>query len=495
MESMAHDLASPGLTRAPAPRAPWRQGRKRCGGGRLGNPRRAVKSSRPRPGGARAAPAAALVALALAAGGAAAAPGTLRVGTSGDYEPFSAGTTAEAEGLDLEVARAFAADRSLELEVVRFRWPDLERDLAAGRFDVAMSGVTVRPERSVAGRFSVAVAEAGAVAIARDPDRHASLDSLDDPQVRIGVNAGGHLERAAQLRFPHATLVALPSNRDVPRALAKGLVDAVVSDDLEAPVWLKQAEGAEILGTFTRDRKAYLVRADRADLAAALDAWLLAREADGTLARMRRERLGSPGPATATPLAALAAAIDERLALMPFVAAAKRRSALAIEAPAREREVQDRGAAACADAARAAGLPAPPEAAVRALFAALVEAAKEVQLAARPSAPDGEAPDLEDELRPAILRVGERIAFLLVRLPPSTTPDPAFAALRDGVRTPGVSEDALRAVAAAVAEAAKPAKEVPDASLPPRLRVACRCRLAGAAASAHAISRALLHRV
>src|SRR5262249_5583706 len=161
MESMAHDLASPGLTRAPAPRSPRQQGRKCCGGGRLGNPRRAVQSVRPGPGRARAVPAAAVLALALAAGGAAAPPGTLRVGTSGDYEPFSAGTTAEAEGLDLDVARAFAAERGLELEVVRFRWPDLERDLAAGRFDVAMSGVTVRPEGSAAGRFRGAGAGAG----------------------------------------------------------------------------------------------------------------------------------------------------------------------------------------------------------------------------------------------------------------------------------------------------------------------------------------------
>src|SRR5262245_49750639 len=125
MESMAYDLASPGLTRAPAPRSPRRQGRKCCGGGRLGNARRTVKSARPRPGRARAAPAAALFTLALAAGAAAAAPGTLRVGTSGDYEPFSAGATAAAEGFDLDVARAFAADRGLALEVVRFRWPDL----------------------------------------------------------------------------------------------------------------------------------------------------------------------------------------------------------------------------------------------------------------------------------------------------------------------------------------------------------------------------------
>ena len=416
-----------------------------------------VKSTARGPARGRVARAAALFGAALAAAGAAADPAALRVGTSGDYAPFSAGASAAAAGFDLEIARAFAADRGQSLEVVRFRWPTLEADLEAGRFDVAMSGVTVRPERSVAGRFSVAVAEAGAVAIVADSSRHASLDALDDRDVRIGVNAGGHLERAAHERFPRATLVAIASNQAVPRALAQGLVDAVVSDDLEAPSWLREAEGAEVLGAFTRDRKAYLVRADGADLAAELDAWLLAREADGTLARLRGDALGRPGPATAAPLAALAAAIDERLALMPLVAAAKRHAGLPIESPEREREVLAQAVAACADAARAAGRPAPPEPEVRALFAALVEAAKQVQEAAPARKPGGDdASDLDGELRPALSRIGERIAFLLVRLPTGATTGDAFVALSDGVRTPGVSEATLHRIAAAIAELAKP---------------------------------------
>jgi cyclohexadienyl dehydratase len=46
---------------------------------------------------------------------------------------------------------------------VPLRWATLDRDFAAGRFDVVMSGVTVRPERSAAGRFSLPVAQSGAV--------------------------------------------------------------------------------------------------------------------------------------------------------------------------------------------------------------------------------------------------------------------------------------------------------------------------------------------
>jgi cyclohexadienyl dehydratase len=400
--------------------------------------------------------------------------GKLRVGTSGDYAPFSVGRGAAARGFDLELARAFAAERGRDLEIVTFRWPNLARDLAAGRFDVAMSGVTVRPERSLAGRFTVAVAESGAVAIVRDPARHRSLDALDDRELRIGVNAGGHLERVARARFPSATLVAIPSNPAVAKALSEGLVDAVVSDTLEAPGWLAEAPGAEALGPFTRDRKAYLVRAGRADLAAEIDAWLLAREADGTLARLREEHLGDAGPRTATPLAALVAAIDERLALMPLVAAAKQRAGLPLEAPGREREVRERGVAAAREAAREAGVAAPPDEAVGALFEALVAAAKEAQRAARgvdEVGEDAEAPDLDGELRPALLRIGERIAWLAVRLPEGLREAEIALALRDGVREPGLGEPSLRALAAAIAELVRPRKESAPEGLRRRLRV------------------------
>ena len=82
----------------------------------------------------------------VAASAAAAEP--LRVGTSGDYPPFSSAQKESFQGFDIAVARAYAADRGLELEFVRFRWPQLLQRLDEGAFDLAMSGVTVRPERS-----------------------------------------------------------------------------------------------------------------------------------------------------------------------------------------------------------------------------------------------------------------------------------------------------------------------------------------------------------
>jgi cyclohexadienyl dehydratase len=372
-----------------------------------------------------------------AAGAGAQASRALRVGTSGDYAPFSVAAEDAAggfEGFDIAVARAYAEERGLAIEFVRFRWPQLTSDLARGQFDVAMSGVTVRPERSAVGRFTVPVLETGAVLIVRQPERWSGLGDLDRRDLRIGVNAGGHLERVARGRFPRATLVAIRDNRAVRHALIEANIHAAVSDSLEAPIWLRGTEGLAVLGPFTKDRKAYLVSEERPGLAADLDAWLLARERDGALARLRREYLGAAtAPAVATPLASLLAAIDER--------------------PEREAVVLDAAVAGARAAATRAGAAPPPASAVRALFWAQMEAAKEVQWnAVRDPAfsPPEPLPDLNASLRPAVLRIGERIARLLLALPEGLDPAPVREAALEALRTPRLSERSTLTIADAI---------------------------------------------
>src|SRR5207247_10446265 len=104
---------------------------------------------------------------------------------------------------------------------------------------------------------------------------------------------------------------------------APGAADAILTDEAEADALA--VPGAVRLGPFTRDRKGYLGR-DPA-LVAELDAWLRAREADGTLAALRARWLGAERArarsAFASDLDAPLALVDLRLAFMPAVAPAQ----------------------------------------------------------------------------------------------------------------------------------------------------------------------------
>jgi cyclohexadienyl dehydratase len=408
----------------------------------------------------------------------AAAQPSLRVGTSGDYPPFSLALGEDPvvfEGFDLDLARDFSATQGLPLIAVRFRWPHLLRDLSADRFDVAMSGVTITPERSAVGAFSVPVVETGAVVLARRGERFPNVDSLDQSEIRIGVNAGGYLEGVARGRFRHATLVMIPDNSAVLDAFVAGHLDAVVTDTAEAAGWMAAAGDVTLMGPLTRDRKAYLLRADRPDLAAQLDRFLLEREADGSLAALRALHLGpNGGPPVARPLQALLAAIDERLSLMPLVAVAKQRRGLPLVAAGREAVVLAAGVEAVGAAAAAAGTAPPSEVLVRALYRALIEAAKQVQrtevqptevqrtevrqteaqqtaLKNADSEDPADVPDLDDALRPALLRIGEKIARLVVALPAGLDRTSVWAAAVDQLRTPQLTLESKRAIADALA--------------------------------------------
>ncbi len=384
----------------------------------------------------------ALLALIAAAPARAAERKTLRVGTSGDYAPWSLKAPApepghevdEASlyaGFDIDVARAYAASRDLELRFVPFRWPKLLDALAERRFDVAMSGITMRSERSIAGRFGVPVAQSGALLLV-PPD--SSLHSVEDVErltnVRVVVNAGGHLEQFAKERFPKATVLAVTHNSAVLEVLLARSAEAALTDSSESPTWQARAEsqtGEKLLeiGPLSQDRKAYLFRPESGKLAADFDVWLAAREASGWLAALRSEKLGEseePRP-LATPLPALFAAIDERLSLMPIVGTAKRREGFPIDVPEREAEVLEAAVAQVRNAARESGRDASSDALTSAIgefFRAQFDAAKQIQLAALRDEliPDEvPLPDVEEELRPALDRIGERIARLVVALP------------------------------------------------------------------------------
>lgn len=367
---------------------------------------------------------------------------TLRAGTSGDYPPLSEWRGRRPDGFAPALLDAFASAEHVEVAWVHFRWPELVADLRADAFDVAADGITVRPERSIAGRFTVPIARGGAVLLLRRPAwapaasdargraaARAAVQAIDRPALRVVVNRGGHLERVARDAFARADVRAIADNAAVRDAFARGAADAAMTNTFEAPRWAAGLDGVERVGPLTNDVTALWVRADRADLAARLDAWLLDEAARGVLAARRGRMLGDAGDTRAPPAVdALLAATAERLALMPYVAAAKRRAGRPIEDRAQEERVIAAGVAAVDAAARTEGRAPPPRARVEAFLRAEIEAAKVVQ--ERDRTTDASF-SLDEELRPAIARITARMAFLAVRVPRGATAADARARAED----------------------------------------------------------------
>jgi ABC-type amino acid transport substrate-binding protein len=67
----------------------------------------------------------------------------IRIGTSGDYQPFSYlnPKTNQYEGMDIDLAHKLGQALQAKVFFVRFKWPELTPDLLAGKFDIAMGGI------------------------------------------------------------------------------------------------------------------------------------------------------------------------------------------------------------------------------------------------------------------------------------------------------------------------------------------------------------------
>ena len=75
--------------------------------------------------------------------------GVLRVGTAGDYQPMSYldADSGKYVGFDAELAEDLADALGVELEYVETSWPTLMDDTLAGKFDLAICGITITDAR------------------------------------------------------------------------------------------------------------------------------------------------------------------------------------------------------------------------------------------------------------------------------------------------------------------------------------------------------------
>jgi cyclohexadienyl dehydratase len=97
------------------------------------------------------------------------ARGLLRVGTTGDYKPFTLRLPSSDKyvGLDIALAEDLARTLGVKLEIVQTTWGKLMPDLAAARFDLALGGISVTLERQKEAFFSIPMSRDGKTPITR----------------------------------------------------------------------------------------------------------------------------------------------------------------------------------------------------------------------------------------------------------------------------------------------------------------------------------------
>lgn len=216
--------------------------------------------------------------------------GVLRVGTTGDYKPFSYLNDGALAGIDIELASDLAASLGVELEFMETSWPTLMDDLAADKFDVGMSGITITDARLEVAMFSLPMHQGGKAAITRDADveKFDTLAEINQPHVRVIFNPGGTNESFARENFPDATLIENPENITVFSKIISGEADVMVTDAIETIVQeriYQQLDAVNADTPFSRSEKAYLINNDE-KFKRYLDDWINELKSSGRLSEI-----------------------------------------------------------------------------------------------------------------------------------------------------------------------------------------------------------------
>ncbi len=175
-----------------------------------------------------------------------AARGTIRIGTTGDYIPMSYlnPKTGEYEGIDAELSKIIADSLGVAIEYVPTTWPTLSADMQAGKFDIALCGISRNFARAKSMAMSDAYGEGlfGKTILCRKSDakKFKSVADLNKPDVRIMINPGGTNEKFARANLPNAKLIVHEENADIPIQIAEGKADIMITETVEAVSWVKR---------------------------------------------------------------------------------------------------------------------------------------------------------------------------------------------------------------------------------------------------------------
>lgn len=209
------------------------------------------------------------------------ATGVLKVGSTGDYKPFSFKDPASGafSGFDIDQAESLASALGVKLEIVPTSWPQMMQDFEAGKFDVAMGGVSITLDRQKKGLFSIPYMREGKTPIARctDKDKFTTLADIDKPETTVIANPGGTNEKFARASLKQAKIIIFPDNTKIFDEVAAGRADLMMTDASETRYQEKLHSGVLCAihpdEPFNFAEKAYWVQRD-IGLKAFVDQWL-----------------------------------------------------------------------------------------------------------------------------------------------------------------------------------------------------------------------------
>jgi polar amino acid transport system substrate-binding protein len=170
--------------------------------------------------------------------------GELLVGTDTPFPPFEIGQPPDISGYDIDVVNEVAEKLGVEVTFQDTSFDTIFRDVAQGKFDMAVAATTITPERQKTVSFSDPYYEAEQALMVAPGSDIATVEDLDG--VIVGAQDGTTGEAYANDETDASEVRGFPEGPDAVNALRSGQVDAAIIDQPVAQDAVDAQGGVEI---------------------------------------------------------------------------------------------------------------------------------------------------------------------------------------------------------------------------------------------------------
>jgi polar amino acid transport system substrate-binding protein len=220
--------------------------------------------------------------------------GTLRVGLDASFPPFETiDENGQIVGLDVDLARAIAADLGVEVELVNIGFDGLYDALLARRADIIISGLPYDPRWTEDVAYTHNYFNAGQVLVTRvDKQTIEAVEDLAGRTVAVEWGSQADMEgRRLAEEFEAVTLLRQATAAEALASLFSGQVDAAIVDGVTAQS--AGPKGIKLVTNLTDEWYAAAVHIESRELLAAVNQTLTRLEESGEMAEMQAQWLAA----------------------------------------------------------------------------------------------------------------------------------------------------------------------------------------------------------
>lgn len=192
----------------------------------------------------------------------------------------------EVTGIDAEIAKAICDKMGCNLQIKDMPFDSLINEVAGGKADFAMAGMTVTPEREQSVLFSLPYATGVQAIIVKEDSPIATVDDLraEDASYSIGVQLSTTGDIFATDDFGEDRVSQYNSGNEAVLALLNGKIDCVIIDNEPAKAYVAVNDGLKVLETtYVEESYAACFALTNTELQTAFNAALEELINDGTI--------------------------------------------------------------------------------------------------------------------------------------------------------------------------------------------------------------------